>query len=865
MRYDEINLNQNGILTIQGVTGGDRQVIQYSSNTVIWGTASKPIDKDSYITILSNNTVVLQSTDTPEDNGILLESAVQIVQDLSLEIGANETNRATLLLMPGVYHVVDEIIINRPHVDIIGFSGDPKSVIISNGPYSPNSLFYYQNNSDCKLENLTLENTFGLNHRTLVGGGDTYLKWRNLILKGNGFYQANVGFSVDRLLGEYKDIVSYVSYFAVSNGDSDAVFENIKIYNPFECFTVELDVNMTGTFRNIYIEIGTQGLAFCQKTLAESLNGTISGNFENITIVSAGSFLFNAVNLDIRMDGFKLILENSNFPIFYARNNLMGVYRNIIIYGLDYIIFQAKVSIVAQFENLEIYGSNPTIYQAQLFTVSEGTTITATFSNILIETPGSIEYVISCVNSQNAVPIASTMILYINNFDFNSTNTNYFIANSGCDSITGEFKNMNLNQVGTFISAIDIRGTFENIVINYSNGNAFSSEQTTIGKFKNIEIRNILYPTYYFTSSNLSLIEGDFENIFIKTIPGNFVFDNFQISGNNTALSGRFKNIRIGDATNLFRSDNIINCEMENIEFGEVSNSCFYSNSTIRGTFSDIRTNYTQNNIFTCEIGDINSSFKNVYLENISRKAFEAGGDLKGNYQNIRIGDRTTSDAICFRSYGNLYGNFNDIRIGDGFSNITNDFISTDANILGKFENITLGNSCAKSFIALNGEISGIYRNIYIPPNSENSAFKSLYFSYSTIFENVQCYNRLGTFSGKMFNSIIVNSQYDDAPDVYEPFVFATDISRSEPIVIEDTDFYTVGKVEVGPSLDYAFGSVFWNQSGLGNLSDVHILNCGLVYGFPKSKNNQDNDTNLGIDPIGGTFSNNVYSIPEPK
>ena len=118
MRYDEIDLYLNGKLTIQGVQGGDKNLIQYKDGFLSWVTASTPTAIDSLAKNIGNLFQIVESVagDAVSSGQRLIDAYAKIVAD-EASLNLSETNRYTLLLTPGVYDIQNYFEISISYVD----------------------------------------------------------------------------------------------------------------------------------------------------------------------------------------------------------------------------------------------------------------------------------------------------------------------------------------------------------------------------------------------------------------------------------------------------------------------------------------------------------------------------------------------------------------------------------------------------------------------------------------------------------------------------------------------------------------------------------------------------------------------------
>lgn len=865
MRFDEINLNENALLTVNGLTGGDKQVVQFSENGLIWRTASAPIDPESSIKNIGNRTYIVESVyNDPVASSEKLRTAVIQACDFANTFGSSIDNRVTVLVMPGRYSIAgDPIEINASYVDIIGISSNPKSVTLIN-EYDIGSLLRYTDCEDSKLENLTLDASGFYCLNFSIMGIDTYLRWKNVISSGYGFKSFNpfgntTGFACANLRGEFRDILCYPSQnivhtFAIAQISINAIFENITCYNSIEVFGNYGAGSIIGTFSNI--RVIESYLCFFNQELVGGLG--IFATIKNLEVKNQNqsiAFFIRGEDLNLNCDGVSILFLVSPQFFFYSESYLRGVYNNIDISSSSPPnIFRATDKIESEFHNIDIILLN-TANNTQLFSVKTGDTIRGTFSNVKIKNDTTMGSIISCFDDSLVSTIDSDLDLNIENFEIIGPGAvNYFCSNTFGGTVSGTFRNIktsNITEVA--FNAQNVIGNFSDINF-YQSSVLFLASKLISGSYKNIKINETRDNAYYFYCMQGQLT-GDFENITINN-PQNFTSYIFSSDSYtpNSVIRAKMKNINIGYTHRLMQSNNI-DCIIDNFVFGQVGlvDSCFQAESSLTGTYSNIRTNSDQFSFFTTLYGLINANVKNVYLANISRSCFSATNyQLLGNYENIVIGNLT--DYLgngCFYGYNGIFGNFKNIKIGDGYASVTNHFTTNDGDMVGTFEDIVIGTNSYNSFASLNGgKIGGTFKDILVPQNYLNKSFSFASMTQSTVFDNVKNYNLFGsTFSGKMFNCVMVNKNEfgNGGQTLKEGFYIErnTPIDTPHEIVIENTDFYYfgnervmvpafMGQIEIDLYgdiiIDGYYNSNFVNLPG--SLYNIHIINCGFYYGL---------------------------------
>jgi hypothetical protein len=496
-----------------------------------------------------------------------------------------------------------------------------------------------------------------------------------------------------------------------------------------------------------------------------------------------------------------------------------------------------------------------------------------TFSNVSIKFEGNLDF----FNSDD-------VRVNINNFYLSGGTVSSICKTSGnFGTVSGNFKNIEIESILDGFSVAqrgNLIGNFENIKMNTVSFNCFTTTNGKIlGNFKNIELNNCTDTTSVFISlSNLPSsggIDAIFENVSNTNLPDQICNAFFT---SNDFIHGSFKNLQL-TAYSILVASKTVSCIVDNLQFNsnELMNS---TDSNVICTASNITYMSGPNTItkaFTSDTYNVEGTYDRIYLEGeLFGKVFSAGNFLRGRFSNIRLGYCNPSmvDDV-FKGY-DINGEFSDIICGSGSG--YNIFSSSD-NLRGTFSNMRFGNNWNYIFTTTN-EISGTFRDLYIPNTVSNFSFQAISMSYSTIFDNVKNYNRVGvTFSGKMFNCVMSNPNIFIPNDNLLREAFYIIHEPETPIVIENSDFYYVGMEEVsngGGSSFYAVGSIFrgsplWyfvppSSNGPGSITDLHILNCGLAYGFPSATAGAASiDTGVGIRPLLDDCAINVKNIPKPK
>jgi hypothetical protein len=242
--------------------------------------------------------------------------------------------------------------------------------------------------------------------------------------------------------------------------------------------------------------------------------------------------------------------------------------------------------------------------------------------------------------------------------------------------------------------------------------------------------------------------------------------DGIAIGGGDSSYV-KLENVIFGSDNPTSNSDgsikgfNDFNGELNRIRFSELLITDFlWVEGNINGTFKDIVINDVTNNAFYAGItnfyGNIEGVFENIKIGDVGNYAFYAENDINGTFKDIVIGD--VANAV-FSATGNINGTFKDIVIGDvidtafgGVFSATSGSIGDDIDVFTIFENIRIGDVANDSFVAINS-IDGIFKNIIIG-DVGNYAFRSggnigNNEDVFTIFENI----RIGDVGNDSFNA----------------------------------------------------------------------------------------------------------------
>jgi hypothetical protein len=796
MRIDEIDLF--GDLLINGSTGSEGQILTYGNGgEFAWGTASggNSGPTSSYFKTSGYNYVICETVNNGVDpsadaviNGDNLINAYNVAK--TLDVGTKSaTNRVVVLLMPGDYDLSSaQFQLDTSFIDLVGISSNPYNTILRSSTQFA-TLFYIQP-VDSALKNVHLKQGTTLSVSDYEGAGDgSYLRWENVILSGNAFWDVSTNYGFSNIYGEFKNIkVLDDCRSFVSSGIIDGIFDNIEVGdNTYAFYTTPGGGDIRGTYSNIEINAGFQS------------DGGISGSFKNITTRDINTQVFRAENGNIS-GYYEDIISFHDIFICNNSGDITGTFKNIKT-GDNNLSFVPFANLDGIFDNIEI-GNSSRVFDVN----SNSGYITGTFSNIKIG---------------NVIQSAFTG-----------------------DPISGSFKNITIGNVGesVFQSSVNsLIGEFENITIGNVTNEAFKATDMISGSFKNITIGDITNNNAFYTDSASGQILGTFDEIQIGNIAsttGNFfssgatmsgTFSNIEIgdasewasagismfiSSSSGSIIGSYKNIKVGSTSFLFYpASQDLNGTFENIEFGSTSYAFYANGGSILGTYSNIKTSSQQEVVFTSAT-DLIGTFEDIEFSNSITTSVFTANSLSGIFKNIKLGDLSGINFDPFYSTNaDLTGTFENIEIGDG--NSSYDIFKCGAgggNISGTFSNITIGSGWNYAFNAGagGGGISGYFKDIYISALDSDYAFYGASVSNTTIIDNLWCDNRFfAGLGGKLLNSSIFG--FNVGPG------WALDI-QADGTIIENCKI--IGRVDGPP--DYGI------YSTTGAKSNVQILYTAL-------------------------------------
>jgi len=718
MRYDEINLETNGTFKINSVAGQNGQAIGYFNDILSWIDVESAADK---LTISGYNYIIVKSGSDPIENGLNLYNAHQQIQTFDVG-GLNNSNRLTLLLMPGKYDLGENYLSLVGNVDIVGLSTNPYHVSITSTGISYPYFFLSQD------INFTLENVYLIGDKYWwdTSTSNPFYKLKNVIIGGQTFEPSGGYFS--RLIGDFENIkVLAGACFGTVNNSIDGSFKNIEI------------IDCTNSF-------------YC--------GGTIAGKYENITI-SASGYCFSSTDLSGTFENIKI---NSGDYVFYVTNSLTGTFNNITLPNSSIWCFYSDLILGdsnSVFENIK--GNSNEIFR------SPNGTLNGKFKNIEVGTIfnfGSADEISPNAKFQN-IKIGS---ISSEGAGFNGTTT----LDGTYDNITiygdshglflgeiiyGTYSNINIGDVlnDCFCADIDIFANFYNIKIGECAANVLCANGNIItNRIKNLKVGNITGNFLYPSANDLS---GIYEDITIGSFNSGFysllgnlyaTFSNVRIGncngisiGSIGEFSGSINNLTINTAT-----DPIIDCDSflgnfycENIKLGNVF-SAFTTTNNLSIRVRNLEAT-TIGPLFTTN-GLLSGTYENIEIDTLNGQAF-TGLDTSSTIQNLTVGNLkvNTTNSDIFKVYTSGTGSvivnslIKDVKINSSAASIleAQNFGSFTLLMTGtRVENFFVG-SCLSMF-RLNINQTSEIKNIYFG-NGEFSDDSNSRFDTRLRFSNI--------------------------------------------------------------------------------------------------------------------------------
>jgi hypothetical protein len=670
MRIDEIDLEGN--FKIKGSVGSQGQFLGMSGSELFWLDSAQGGGGGGISTYGTRYVYCESVTYSATMSGQILKNAYASASTIA---GLSVEDRAVVLISPGVYDFLNSPLnITDSYIDLVGINSSADNVRLkaSNADYVIEMI---GGGVDMGLYNVTIGTASKFNVNSGIGD---YMRWDNVINRGNMFARISPNFSSQGINGEFRNIKCLspggVTVFSLFSADINGIYENIEIsggnnISSFNCFT----------------------------------SGTISGTYSNIR--SDTGDMFGATNIN------NFYIDNvytKSFSFFLIANSNNVIVKNIVIEDGGNAFNGNFSSIIA--ENIKITSSIP----GEFFRSFSGS-IMGTFSNIEVNSVNNLFY---CSGSGD---ISGTF----KNIVCNNTDAFGFSTTSG--TISGTFENITLGDTGEGYFRTDavggISGTFKNIEMGYITSGAFYSSAAMNGTFSNIKTGSIDGFNVFYSGGDMS---GTYEDIQIVEIISNNLF--YSVG----QMNGTFKNITCGTVAAAFMySESPIGSTFSNIEVGNVGLYSFFSDFSIDATATDITIGEVGSNIFSNNSGGISGYFENIYVKSVLGTMFFNTGDyLYGTFKDIYLGSST--DCLIFNvASGPIDGTFQNIELFmDGVSGT----LFFGSSITGIFDNITNNHLITTSLPAIylsalfdtggSGAITGTFSNLYL--GGASSAFSTL-------------------------------------------------------------------------------------------------------------------------------------------
>ncbi len=642
MRIDEIDLI--GTFTINGLSPQTDQFLGLSGGDLAW---LDPAPSQSGFSIYGNRYVYCNSVEGNQvSSGTNLKNAYASASAFIV----SATARGAVLVSPGVYDFNNSPLnLTASYIDIVGISSDANSVLLkaTNADYT---LKYWQG-VDSGLFNVGIT---GGNILGILGSASTYLRWDNIIVNGDCFYESTTPkFAFENLNGEFKNItLRDYSHFGFGYYSIDGIYDNIQGNTLGDVFYADVNGISRGTFSNI--SFGTFSNLF-------NISGTFSGSIRNVKLGSGTSFLSS--NGTIIAEVEKVEMNDLTGNCFYSDDLLIG-----------------------NFNDIKIRDASP----SSIFFSSE---TNGTFENIKI---GNSTYVFETGNSDLLGTFSNIEVGNVDSFIRSVT------------SINGNFSNIKVGNITTaiFSADSDLYGNFDNIEFGTGNGgSAFSAGYIISGTFSNI--KSVGDVGMFAVSNNGGSLSGKFSNIEVGYSPN---FSQFKVPGN---ISGEFYDINFQDVSDIFTANDYLQGTFKNITVGTVSIEAFVTLGTMSGTFSNIKIG----NVGVLGAGDafdsahdMSGTFENIEVGDVSQNFFDSGGnvdlvidglkvgsvasyvfrgvDLKATIKNVDIKDATT--AFYYVGTSDMYCTIDNLTIGDCKGG---PLVHFDGDLYGTFSNFKTNNS----------------------------------------------------------------------------------------------------------------------------------------------------------------------------
>jgi hypothetical protein len=688
MRIDEINLL--GQFKITGNTGNNSQAIGMSGGSTSFidvvaggGGSAGLVQRSGY------NYVIVEATGDASANGVKLKDAYTDAVTLLSQIGTPAPdNRVSILLTPGDYDFGDSALaVVNSYIDIVGISQNPLDTIVRASISF--ATIRFDGTMDFGLYNIDLRSG-GINEQVAFwdngGTNTTYLRMKNVVISGNGFYSSGTSFySFYDLDGEFEDItVLDDCYFAVASNSISGTYKNIRIGSVDRDFYSNVG-NLSGTFKDISINNCTE--------YSFSSGGNISGTFENITIGSSASISFSSAG---DVTGYYKNIKIFGFPgNSFTSDTSNAIYEDIEISDTNSAeIFYPSSSMSSVFKNIKIGNCSQSLLSSDM---------SGTFSNIEIGNVGtSFQGDANLTGSFKDIKVGNVGAIFLSNVDLTGTYENItmgdvdggscFTTNGG--NISGTFKNITVGKESNlfFTSATDLSGTFENIKSGDVLSDAFLAGNSILGTFKKISVKsgggnffqavgsdiNGVFDDIYNGNSNFTfysdggILTGTFSNVELVNCGRSFLgsngtsgyYDGFKVGTANFIFAeittGTYKNIKIGSCTSFLTSGGTLGAMsptlVENIEVGE-SGNFINSGDALGGTYKNIKVGSITGDAFSADLG-ITGTYSNIEVGSCTGDMFYGGSfnlnTITVNVDNLFVGTVST----IFDSGPNSIGTF---------------------------------------------------------------------------------------------------------------------------------------------------------------------------------------------------------------
>jgi len=650
MRIDEIDLI--GDFAINGLSPQTGQFLGLSGSGLFW---LDPAPSQSGSSIYGNRYVWCNSV-----AGDQVTSGVNLINAYASASAfiVSATARGAVLVSPGVYDFDSTpLFLTASYIDIIGVSSDPHSVVLrsAGGDYIMQTI---NSNVDTALCNVTLgpANVYAFDNPAIHTG--TYLRWDNVIVRGNDFVDSTLSLGSEGLNGEFKNIKVYDSdySFYVLSGNLNGKYDNIELNNVTQkAFGSDGGGVKFGTYSNITIN-GTVSALFAG-------NGNINATFENIKCGNIDNDIFIGTPIN---GNFKNIeIGDVGNVAFYSGNTFSGTFENIKIGNVSQNAFSSTDgNITGTFTNIEIGSAN------NLFHCVTSGDIYGTYKDIVCNNTGAYGFMTT----------SGTISGTFENITLGDTGEGYFRTDA-VGGISGTFKNIEMGDITTeafYSGAGSIDGTFSNIKTGSIDASTFYSNGDMSGTYENIEIVKISSGSLFYSVGQMN---GTFKNITCGTVTSSFMYS-------ESTIGSTFSNIEVGNVGgDSFSSDSGVDVTTTDIKVGNVTGNFFYSVATFSGTFENIEVGDISQNLFS-SLGNVNLSIDKLKSGSVASSIF-SGVDLKANIKNVDIKEYS-GNGFYYTGTSNLYCTIDNLTIGDCNGGV---LFHADGDLYGTFSNFKTNNS----------------------------------------------------------------------------------------------------------------------------------------------------------------------------